>query len=76
MKSLFNFYLEDEDKKKATEKLKRLNGEYSKGQLASLLRILIKLFINTPDNEVDVDLLEAIAAEYEYTKSLNRRSKL
>lgn len=74
MKSLFNFYLDDEDKKKAIEKLTRLNGEVSKGQLASLLRVMVKLFVNTPDEDVDKDLLEAITAEYEYTKSLNKRS--
>lgn len=76
MKSLFNFYLDDEDKKKAMEKLTRLNGEVSKGQLASLLRVMVKLFVNTPDEDVDKDLLEAIVAEYEYTKALNKRSKM
>lgn len=76
MKSLFNFYLEDADKQAAIDKLNRLTGESSKGKLAALVRILIKLFVNTPDDKVDKDLLEAIVAEYEYSKTLNKRSNM
>lgn len=75
-KSLFNFYLDDGDKKKATEKLVRLNGDHPKGQLAAFLRISIKQFLATPDDKVNKLLLEAIAAEYEYSQTLNKRSKM
>lgn len=75
-KSLFNFYLDDNDKEKAIEKLTKLCGKKEKGQLASLLRVLIKQFIATPDEKVNPLLIESIEAEYEYSKTLNKRSKL
>lgn len=75
-KSLFNFYLDDEDKEKAIAKLLRLRGEESKGQLAALLRVLIKQFNATPDEKVNPLLIEAIGAEYTYSVTLNKRSRL
>lgn len=75
-KSLFNFYLDDELKAKAIEKLNRLNGEQTKGQLASLLRVMVMVFVNTPDEQVDKDLLDVISLEYEYSSKLNKRSRL
>ena len=75
-KSLFNFYLDDEDKQAAIDKLIRLSGDRPKGQLAALIRVLIKQFIATPDDKVNPLLIEAIAAEYEYSQTLNKRSKL
>ena len=76
MKQLFNFYLEDSDKKAAMEKLKRLKGDNSKGQLAADLRVMIKLFIATPDEKVNKDILEAEDAEYVYNTYKNKRSYL
>ena len=76
MKQLFNFYLEDCDKINATEKLNRLLGEQAKGQLASLLRVMLKQFLYTPDEKVSKELLEAISAEYTYSTIKNKRSKL
>lgn len=76
MKQLFNFYLEDCDKIKATEKLNRLLGEQAKGQLASLLRVMLKQFLYTPDDKVSKDLLEAVSEEYTYSTIKNKRSKL
>lgn len=75
-KSLFNFYLDDEDKEKAVAKLLRLRGEESKGQLAALLRVLIKQFNATPDEKVNPLLIEAVGAEFTYSKTLNKRSRL
>ena len=75
-KHIFNFYLDDDDKQKATEKLIRLSGDKPKGQLAALIRVLLKQFIATPDDKVNPLLIEAIAAEYEYSQILNKRSKL
>lgn len=75
-KHIFNFYLDDNDKQKATEKLIRLSGDKPKGQLAALIRVLLKQFIATPDDKVNPLLIEAIAAEYEYSQILNKRSKL
>lgn len=75
-KSLFNFYLDNNLKKDAMEKLERLLGETPKGALASFLRISIKMFIATPDDKVNKLLIEAIAAEYEYSQTLNKRSRL
>mgnify|MGYP003202277386 FL=1 len=75
-KSLFNFYLDDDIKKKATEKINRLAGEQNKGQLAALIRVLLKQFVATPDDKVNKLLIEAIAAEYEYSTKCNKRSRL
>ena len=52
-KSLFNLYLDDSVKQKAMAKLIRLNGETTKGQLASFIRVKINEFVQTPDEEVD-----------------------
>lgn len=75
-KSLFNFYLDDDLKEKAQQKILRLRGDESKGQLAALLRVLIRQFVATPDEKVNPLLIEAIAAEYEYSQKLNKRSRL
>ena len=75
-KSLFNFYLDDEIKEKAQLKLTRLVGDQPKGQLAALIRILLKKFVATPDEKVNPLLIKAIAAEYEYSAKLNKRSRL
>jgi hypothetical protein len=75
-KSLFNFYLDDNLKEKATLKINRLNGEQSKGQLAALIRVLLAQFVATPDEKVNPLLVEAVMAEYEYSAKLNKRSGL
>lgn len=75
-KTLFNFYLEPELKREAIEKIERLNGEKSKGQLSALLRVMIKQFLATPDDKVNPLLIQALDAEYEYSTKLNKRSKL
>lgn len=75
-KTLYNFYLDPKLKNEATEKLERLCGEKSKGQLAALLRVLIKQFVATPDDKVSDLLVDAIDAEYEYSAKLNKRSKM
>lgn len=75
-KNLFNFYLDEDVKQKAIEKLIRLSGDKPKGQLAALIRVLLKQFIATPDDKTNKLLIEAIAAEYEYSQTLNKRSRL
>lgn len=75
-KSLFNFYLDPELKNAAMEKIERLNGEKSKGQLSALLRVMIRQFVATPDDKVNPLLIEAIDAEYEYSAKLNKRSNM
>ena len=75
-KNLFNFYLDDDVKNQAIQKLIRLSGDKPKGQLAAVLRVLLRQFIATPDDKVNPLLIEAIAAEYEYSQSLNKRRNL
>lgn len=75
-KHLFNFYLDDDVKKEAQAKLVRLRNDQPKGQLAALIRVLLRQFIMTPDEKVNPLLIEAIAAEYEYSQTLNKRSRL
>lgn len=75
-KTLFNFYIDEDLKEEAIEKLIRLTGDMPKGQLASLIRVLLKLFIATPDEKTNPKLIEAISAEYEFSQKLNKRSKM
>ena len=74
--NLFNFYLDDEDKAKAVDKLDRLCGNTSKGKLAAFLRIQIKKFNLTPDEKITRELIEAIYAEYAMCKNRNKRSSM
>ena len=75
-KSLFNFYLDDDLKQQAQIKLVRLRKEQPKGQVAALIRVLLRQFVATPDEKVNPLLIEAIGAEYEYSQKLNKRSNL
>ena len=74
MKSLFNFYLDDDLKLMIQDKLSRLTGDRPKGQMAALIRVLLAQFVATKD--VNPLLIEAIAAEYEYSAKKNKRSGL
>lgn len=76
MKRLTNFYIEDDDKAKAEDKLRRLCGQQTKGQFSALLRVMVKQFIATPDDKVNPLLIDAIEAEYVYSQSLNKRSRM
>lgn len=76
MKNIFNFYMDDEIKYLVQNKLSRLCGDQPKGQLAALIRVLLKQFAATPDEKVNPLLIEAITAEYEYSSKLNKRSRL
>ena len=75
-KSLFNFYLDDDLKEQAIIKINRLNGEQSKGQLAALIRVMLKQFVATPDDKINKLLIDAVMAEYEFSAKLNKRSRL
>lgn len=76
MKKLFNFYVEENVIEVAQSKLTKLTGDKPKGQVASLIRVLLNQFIHTPDDKVDSLLLDAIVAEYQYTQTKNKRSRL
>lgn len=75
MKSLFNFYLEDSDKIRANEKLVELCGEQNKGQLAALIRVLLKNFLATPNEQLQT-IKNQISDEYVYSEKKNKRSRL
>ena len=75
-KTLYNFYLDDEVKKKCVEKLERLNGKQEKGQLSALIRVLLSRFAQVKDENESRDLLDAVSLEYEITLRSNKRSKL
>lgn len=76
MKRLTNFYIEEQDKANAEEKLRRLCGEQTKGQFSAMLRVMVKQFIETPDEKVNPLLIKAIDAEYVYSQTLNKRSRM
>jgi hypothetical protein len=75
-KSLFNFYLDDNVKEQVQNKLLRLTGDKPKGQIAALIRVLLNVFAQTPDEKINPLLIQAIEAEYEYSQKLNKRSNM
>ena len=76
MKTLFNFYIDEDVKLQATNKITRLKGSENKGQLASLIRVLLKQFVLTPDEQINKNLIRAIELEYQLTTKGNKRSKM
>ena len=74
MKSLFNFYLDDDVKTKAIEKLNSSLGEENKGMLSSYLRVVISDFVKEPN--ISKELGDKIKQEYSYSTKKNKRSKL
>ena len=76
VKTLYNFYFDEEDKRLVTEKVERLCGKQNKGQVSALIRVLLKKFIATPDERVNPLLIEAIEAEYVLSTKCNKRSRM
>lgn len=76
MKILTNFYIEESDKQECVDKLNRIRGVENKGQFSALLRVFVKQFNATPDDKINPLLLQAIEAEYVYSQTLNKRSKM
>ena len=76
MKSLFNFYLDDDIKKAVNIKITSLCGIQQKGQLASLIRVLLKDFLECEDTERLMLLAGKTTEEYCLTTYCNKRSKL
>lgn len=74
MKSLFNFYLDDNIKTKAIEKLNNSLGEENKGMLSAYLRVVISDFVKEPN--ISKELADKIKQEYSYSTKKNKRSKL
>ena len=75
-KSLFNFYLDHDIKEQLKVKLLELTGGAPKGQIASLIRVLLRQFLVTPNEKVNPLLIEALEVEYNYSQKLNKRSQL
>ena len=75
-KSLFNFYLDDDVKQQSIDKLERICGKQEKGLLASLLRVMLNQFVNTPDEKINPLLIDSIKSEYMYSQKKNKRSRL
>ena len=75
-KEIFNFYIEPSLKAEVQSKLRRLTGDSAKGQMASLIRVQLRLFAATPDEKVNPLLLDSIAAEYEFSTKRNKRSNM
>lgn len=75
-KSLFNLYLDDDLKMQVQDKINRLRGEQAKGQVAALVRVLLRQFVATPDDKVNPLLVDALEAEYTFSNLKNKRSVL
>lgn len=73
-KRLYNFYLDEDLQRAAEKKIVSLTGDQPKGQLAALIRVLLRQFV--AQKEVPQLLIDALAAEYSYSTKLNKRSKL
>lgn len=76
MKRLFNFYLDDDMREEATDKLEELLGGTTKGALASLIRTMIQDFIDCQDKEVLNQLGVKIMSNYMECQHSNKRSRL
>lgn len=74
MTSLYNFYIDDELKAEVAKQLELHCGKQEKGQMAALIRVLLKQFVGTA--KPDPLLIAAIEAEYVYSTKKNKRSKL
>lgn len=72
-KRLFNFYLDDDVKQQVEEKLEKEFGKQEKGALASLIRVQLLMYLAQPKNQT---LLDALEAEYTYSQTKNKRSRL
>ena len=75
-KSLFNFYLDEETKRQASTKITELCGVQNKGQLASLIRVLLKDFIECDNQAQLINIAVRVEKEYAYTTKKNKRSSL
>jgi hypothetical protein len=75
-KSLFNLYLDDDLKMQVQDKINRMRGEQAKGQVAALVRVLLRQFVATPDDKVNPLLIDALEAEYTFSNLKNKRSVL
>ena len=75
-KSLYNFYLDDGLKKQLQDKLTRLVGKTEKGCLSACIRTLLEQFNATPDDKVSRLFIDAMYAEFEYSQTKNKRSRL
>lgn len=74
MKALFNFYLDDAMKEEARTKIETICGKQEKGQLASLIRVLLKRFLMCDDYDVLNNIAEDVENEYVTTQLKNKRS--
>ena len=76
MKRLFNFYLDDDTKKKVNSKLANLLGETTKGALASLIRVQLEQFLEEQDPKVLAEIAGKVLNNYMECQFSNKRSKL
>lgn len=74
---LYAFYLDEPTKLAVEQRLSMLVPDTKKGALAALLRVLLREFVALPfDDHSLTSLQEKIEAEYVYTTSKNKRSKM
>ena len=74
---IFAFYLDDETRLAVEQRLSMLVPDTKKGAMAALLRVLLREFVALPfDDHSFTSLQEKIEAEYVYTTSKNKRSKM
>lgn len=72
----FGFYIDDDRKKKALEKLERLCGPTDKGKLAAFLRVCIDEFVAMSDEDISPEFKNKVVDEYVYSATKNKRSKM
>lgn len=76
MKRLFNFYLDDDVRKKCNEKLANLLGETTKGALASLIRVQLEEFLEEKDEVALTSTASKVLEHYMECQYSSKRSRL
>jgi hypothetical protein len=75
--SAFTFYLDDMTKLKVLQKLKANGCDTQKGSLSALIRVLLNLYAELPDDDPNLDMIsKLVVGEYLFTTRKNKRSTL
>lgn len=74
---IYAFYLDEPTKLAVEQRLSTLVPDAKKGTMAALIRVLLREFVALPFDDASLTYLqEKLAAEYVYTTSKNKRSKM
>lgn len=72
----FTFYLDDVTKLEVLKRLKENGCDGQKGTLSALIRVLLKHFADTTDDDFLEYVFDEVQKEYLFTTKKNKRSTL